>query len=104
MLLKSDGPLCIMRPSIEASKSITPEDFLGGGLAMALSLDSSSFYYGSTDGHGDGQDQATYLQPLHYAVILGLVGTRTTCTEAAKRSWWTTIQPRRWHLAGLPPA
>ncbi|CAN6332333.1 unnamed protein product [Urochloa humidicola] len=58
LFLKSDGSLCIMRLSIEASKSITLEDFLGVGPAMELSLDNSSFYYGGVDDHGHDQDQA----------------------------------------------
>ena len=36
---------------------------------MALSLDNSSFYYAG--GHGHGQDQGPYFQPLHCAVIPG---------------------------------
>lgn len=50
------------------------EDFLGASTAMALSLDSSSFYYGGGHGHhahgdGHGHDQGGYLQPLQCAVI-----------------------------------
>ncbi|CAL4944597.1 unnamed protein product [Urochloa decumbens] len=82
MPLKSDGSLCIMEALhrseqehhgvMVSSSSPKLEDFLGGGPAMALSLDNSSFYYGG--GHGHGQDQAAYLQPLHCAVIPGSGG------------------------------
>ncbi|CAL4927554.1 unnamed protein product [Urochloa decumbens] len=82
MPLKSDGSLCIMEALhrseqehhgvVVSSSSPKLEDFLGGGPAMALSLDNSGFYYGG--GHGHGQDQAAYLQPLHCAVIPGSGG------------------------------
>nr|XP_034571071.1 AP2-like ethylene-responsive transcription factor CRL5 isoform X1 [Setaria viridis] len=82
MPLKSDGSLCIMEALhrseqdhhgvVVSSASPKLEDFLGGGPAMALSLDNSSFYYGG--GHGHGQDQAGYLQPLHCAGIPGSGG------------------------------
>ncbi|WVZ60690.1 hypothetical protein U9M48_010677 [Paspalum notatum var. saurae] len=56
---------------VPATSSPKLEDFLGAeGPAMALSLDSSSFYYGGGHGHhGHGHDQGGYLQPLHCAVI-----------------------------------
>ncbi|XP_025796942.1 AP2-like ethylene-responsive transcription factor CRL5 [Panicum hallii] len=79
MPLKSDGSLCIMEALhrseqehhgvVVSSASPKLEDFLGAGPAMALSLDNSSFYYAG--GHGHGQDQGAYLQPLHCAVIPG---------------------------------
>ncbi|TVU44811.1 hypothetical protein EJB05_04270, partial [Eragrostis curvula] len=78
MPLRSDGSLCIteaFRRSEEEQhhgvvvSSVSPklEDFLGGGPAMAQSLDNSaSFYYGGGHHHGHG---AAYLQ--QYAMIPG---------------------------------
>ncbi|EER93382.2 hypothetical protein BDA96_01G078700 [Sorghum bicolor] len=81
MPLNSDGSLCIVEALHRSEQErhgvmVSPklEDFLGASTAMALSLDSSSFYYGGGHGHhahgdGHGHDQGGYLQPLQCAVI-----------------------------------
>ncbi|CAD6207851.1 unnamed protein product [Miscanthus lutarioriparius] len=75
MPLSSDGSLCIVEALhrseqerhgvVVSSTSPKLEDFLGASTVMALSLDSSSFYYGgghSHHAHGHGHDQGGYLQ------------------------------------------
>ncbi|KAF8709909.1 hypothetical protein HU200_029624 [Digitaria exilis] len=98
MPLKSDGSLCIMEALhrsdqehhgvVVSSASPKLEDFLGAGPTMALSLDTSSFYYGAGHGHhGHGHDQAAYFHPLHdvYGGHAQLVDEQSAAAMAA--SW-----------------
>jgi AP2-like factor, ANT lineage len=65
-MVLSDKFLSRDRPGVAVS-SVSPklEDFLGASAstAMALSLDSPSFYYGGAHGHGG------YLQPLQCSMV-----------------------------------
>uniref|UniRef100_A0ACD5X947 Uncharacterized protein n=1 Tax=Avena sativa TaxID=4498 RepID=A0ACD5X947_AVESA len=82
--LKSDGSLCLVdafrsseqehHHGAEVSASPKLEDFLGAGPAMALSLDSSSYYYG---GHGHALDHGAGAGAQHhlpYAMMPGSGG------------------------------
>ncbi|PNT74070.1 hypothetical protein BRADI_1g07290v3 [Brachypodium distachyon] len=82
MPLKSDGSLCIMealhrneqehQAGAMGSASASPklENFLGAGPAMALSLDSSSYYYAGR-GHALDRGAGAGTHQVQYAIIPG---------------------------------